>query len=203
MLNAEFWVLGAMEGIRSFIAIEVPQPLQARMGELQRELKRVEADVKWVRPWSIHFTLKFLGTVPEEVLEKVSLAISPVISSWEPFDLRIHGLGCFPSSRNPRILWLGIDRGTEQISPLQEVIEKKAVEVSFLPEPRPFTPHLTIGRVRSFKGKGALTQAIEAHKNIEIGAFQAKEVFLFQSELTPSGAIYTKLKTFSMRANHV
>jgi len=202
MLTAEFWVLRTMQGIRSFIAIEIPQPLQARMGELQRELKRVEADVTWVRPGSIHLTLKFLGTVSVEVLEKVSLAVSPVIATWEPFDLRIHGLGCFPSSRNPRVLWLGVDRGIEQISPLQEVIEKKTLEESFLPEPRPFTPHLTIGRVRSFKGKGALTQAIEAHKNIEIGAFRAKEVFLIKSELTPSGAIYTKLKTFPMRANH-
>jgi 2'-5' RNA ligase len=190
-----------MEGIRSFIAIEVPQPLQARMGELQRELKRVDADIKWVRPENIHFTLKFLGTVPGAGLEQISLAISPVISSWELFDLRIHGLGCFPSSRNPRVLWLGVDQGTEQISSLQEAIAKKAVEVSFPPELRPFTPHLTIGRVRSFKGKGVLAQAIETHKNVEIGAFQAKEVFLFQSELNPSGAIYTKLKAFPMRTN--
>ena len=192
-----------MEKIRSFIAIDVPSLVLAQIGQLQEELRHTKADVKWVRPESIHLTLKFLGTVPEEVLEKISLAISPVISSWELFDLRIHGLGCFPSSRNPRVLWLGIDRGTEQISPLQEAIEKKAVEVSFPPEPRSFTPHLTIGRVRSFKGKGALTQAIETHKNVEIGAFQAKEVFLIRSELTPLGAIYTKLKTFPMRANHV
>jgi len=203
MLNAEFWVLGAMEGIRSFIAIEVPQPLQARMGELQRELKRVEADVKWVRPGSIHLTLKFLGTVSEEVLEKVSLAISPVISSWEPFDLRINGLGCFPSSRNPRILWLAIDRGSEQVSSLQETIEKKTAAISLPSERRPFKPHLTIGRVRSLKGKGALVQAIETDQNIEIGAFQAKEVILFQSELTPAGAVHTKLKIFPMRAYHV
>ena len=68
-----------MEGIRSFIAIEVPQPLQARMGEIQQELKTLETDIKWVRPGSIHLTLKFLGAVPKETLEKFSLAVSPVI----------------------------------------------------------------------------------------------------------------------------
>ena len=192
-----------MEGIRSFIAIEVPWPLQARMGELQQELKHLAADVKWVRPGGIHLTLKFLGTVPKETLEKIALAVSPVISSKEPFDLRIYGLGCFPSSRNPRVFWLGIDRGSEEVSSLQETIEKKTAAISLPSERRLFTPHLTIGRVRSLKGKGALAQAIETERNIEIGAFQAKEVILFQSELNPAGAVYTKLKTFPMGANHV
>src|SRR3990170_8399969 len=123
-MTVKIRVKGTMEGIRSFIAIEVPLPLQARMGELQQELQRLETDVKWVRPGGIHLTLKFLGTVPKEILQKVSLAISPVISSKEPFDLRIYGLGCFPSNRNPRVLWLGIDRGSEQVSSLQETIEK-------------------------------------------------------------------------------
>ena len=192
-----------MEKIRSFIAIEIPPWALAQIGQLQEELRHLKADVQWVRPENIHLTLKFLGAVSEEVLEKITLALSPVLSSRELFDLHIRGFGCFPSSRHPRVLWLGIDRGTEQISPLQEAIEKKAAELSFSPERRPFTPHLTIGRVRSFQGKGALAQAIETHKNIEIGSFRAKEVFLYQSELTPSGAIYKKLKIFPMRANHV
>ena len=155
-----------MEGIRSFIAIEVPLPLQARMGELQHELKKLEPDIKWVRPGGIHLTLKFLGTVPEEILEKVSLAVSPVILQTEPIDLRIYGLGCFPSSRNPRVLWLGIDRGCEQISSLQETIEKKTEALSLPPERRPFRPHLTIGRVRSLKDKGVLAQAIGNNQKV-------------------------------------
>ncbi len=192
-----------MEGIRSFIAIEVPSSLQTRMGELQKELKNRETDIKWVRPGSIHLTLKFLGTVPREILEKVSLAVSPVILKEEPFDLRLYGLGCFPSSRNPRVLWVGIDRGCEQISSLQEAIEKKTSALSFPSERRPFRPHLTIGRVRSLKGRNRLIQAIEKNQTMEIGVFQAKETILFQSELTPAGPIYTKLKTFPMRASHV
>jgi 2'-5' RNA ligase len=192
-----------MEGIRSFIAIEVPEPLQARMGALQQELKKFEPDIKWVRPGNIHLTLKFLGTVPKEILEKVSLAVSPTVLQAEPFDLRLYGLGGFPSSRNPRVLWVGIDQGWQPISSLQKAIEEKTAALSFPSERRPFKPHLTIGRVRSLKGKGGLPQAIEERQKVEIGAFRAKETILFQSKLTPAGAIYTKLKTFPMRASDV
>ena len=192
-----------MEGIRSFIAIEVPGDLQTRMGELQQELKKFEPDIRWVRPGNIHLTLKFLGTVPQEILERVALAVSPAVQQGEPFDLRLYGLGGFPSSRNPRVIWVGIDQGWEPTSSLQEAIEKKTAALSFPSERRPFKPHLTIGRVRSLKGRGELALAIEERQEVEIGVFQAKEIILFQSKLTPAGAIYTKLKTFPMRVSDV
>lgn len=190
-----------MERIRSFIAIEVPQTLQAGMGELQRELKRTEADVKWVRPEGIHLTLKFLGSISLEDVEKLTSAITPVVAAWVPFELRIFSLGCFPSSRNPRVLWLGVDRGGAEVLSLQEAIENKAAEVGFLSETKPFKPHLTLGRVRSAKGMNPLIQAMEKHKDAEIGSFRVKEVHLFQSELKPSGAVHTKLRAFLMREN--
>jgi 2'-5' RNA ligase len=190
-----------MEGIRSFIAIEVPQPLQARLGEVQRELRRTEADVKWVRPEGVHLTLKFLGSVSAEVLEKLSLAIAPVVAAKSPFDLRIHGLGCFPSSRNPRVLWVGIAQGGAETSALQKAVEDKSAELGLQPEARPFQPHLTLGRVRSPKGRGLLAEAIENHKDAEVGTFRASEVYLFKSELRPSGAVYTKLQTFRMEGS--
>ncbi len=192
-----------MEGIRSFIAIEVPQPLLARMGELQRELRRMEAGVNWVRPEGIHLTLKFLGSISAAELEKIAQAIAPVVAAWNPFELRIHGLGCFPSSRNPRVIWVGIDRGGGEASSLQKVIEDKAAEVGFPPEGRPFKPHLTLGRVRTPIGRSSLIQVMEKHKDVEIGTFPAHEVYLFKSELKPSGAVYTKLQTFPMGKNQI
>jgi len=190
-----------MEKVRSFIAIEVPQTLQARMGELQRELKRAEADVKWVRPEGIHLTLKFLGSISLEDIEKLTLAITPAVASWVPFEVRLFSLGCFPSSRNPRVLWLGVDRGGAEVLSLQRAIEKKAAEAGFLPETKPFKPHLTLGRVRSPKGMNPLIQAMEKHKDAEIGFFRVNEVHLFQSELKASGAVYTKLRAFLMGKN--
>jgi 2'-5' RNA ligase len=188
-----------MEGIRSFIAIEVPHSLQMRLEELQRELRRMEAGVKWVRPEGIHLTLKFMGSIGQEDLEKITRVTAPVVAAWNPFELRIHGVGCFPSSRNPRIIWVGIDRGSEEASLLQKAIEEKAADLGFTPEPRLFKPHLTVGRVRTPIGRDAFVQGMEKNKDVEIGTFLATEVYLFKSELKPSGAVYTKLQTFPMR----
>ena len=165
---------------------------------MQRELQRAGADVKWVRPGAIHLTLKFLGSISGEDVEKLARSLGPVISLWTPFELRIRGLGCFPSGRNPRVVWVGIEQGSVEASSLQKAVEDQATEVGFPPESRAFKPHLTLGRVRSPKGKGSLTQAIENHRDVEIGFFLASEVYLFKSELKPSGAIYTKLRTFPM-----
>jgi 2'-5' RNA ligase len=81
---------------------------------------------------------------------------------------------------------------------LQKAVEDKSAELGLQPEARPFQPHLTLGRVRSPKGRGLLAEAIESHKDAEVGIFRASEVYLFKSELRPSGAVYTKLRTFRM-----
>jgi 2'-5' RNA ligase len=187
-----------MEGIRSFIAIEVTRLLQVRLGELQKELKQAEADVRWAHPGNIHLTLIFLGTVNNEFLEKITESLGPLIAEWKPFALRIRGLGCFPSMRNPRVLWVGIDQGKEEVTSLQGAIEGKAAEAAFAKETRPFKPHLTLGRIQSPRSRGPFAQAVENLKEAEVGTFRASEVFLFKSELRPSGAVYTKLKTFPM-----
>jgi 2'-5' RNA ligase len=188
-----------MDDIRSFIAVEIPPGLKSRMDELQRELRRTEADVKWVRPEGIHLTLKFLGSIHPDDVERISQSIAPAIAGWEPFEVRVQGMGCFPNPRNPRVVWLGMDRGKEILTSLQQAVEKNAAELSFPPEDRPFSPHLTLGRVRSARGRGELARAIEKHRGTEVGTFQVREVFLFRSELFSSGAVYTKLREFPLR----
>jgi 2'-5' RNA ligase len=187
-----------MEDIRSFIAIEVPRELKSKLEGVQRELRQTEADVKWVRPEAIHLTLKFLGSIRQEDVEKISRAVAPVVTLWEPFEVGIRGMGCFPNLRNPRVVWVGIDRGKESLSSLHQKIEKKLAELSFPPEDRSFSPHLTLGRVRSPRERAGLSQAIEKTRGVEIGIFRAREVILFRSELHPSGAVYTRLNQFPM-----
>jgi 2'-5' RNA ligase len=187
-----------MDEIRSFIAIEIPPSLKSRLEELQRELRRANADIRWVRPEGIHLTLKFLGLIRKEDVEKICQAIAPVISGWEAFEVRVQGVGCFPNPRNPRVVWVGVNRGKETLSALQQDIEAKMAGLYFPAEGRPFSPHLTLGRVRSSKGKVPLAQAIERNKEVEVGTFEARHVFLFQSELKPSGAEYTKLREFPL-----
>ena len=188
-----------MDDIRSFIAIEIPSPLKARMEEIQRQLRRTDADVKWVRPEAIHLTLKFLGSIRQEDVERISQALAPVVAGGESIEVRVQGMGCFPNPRNPRVVWLGIDQGKEALASLQRAIEQKMAELSFPPEDRPFSPHLTMGRVRSPRGRVGLSQALEKHQGVEIGTFQAQEAILFRSELRPSGAVYTKLGEFPFR----
>jgi len=185
--------------IRSFIALELPPDLKSRMEELQRALRRTDADVKWVRPEGVHLTLKFLGYIRPEDVERVSLAVGPVVSAWEPFQVRLKGMGGFPSSRSPRVVWVGVDLGKEQVQSLQEAVEKKTAELSFPSEKRAFSPHLTLGRVRSPRGRADLARALEEQKESEVGTFRASEVFLFRSELKPTGAVYTKLRSFEMK----
>jgi len=187
-----------MDGIRSFIAIEIPPSLKSRMEEVQEELRRAEADVKWVRPEGIHLTLKFLGSIRREDVEKISVALGPVAASIAPFEIRILGLGCFPHARNPRVVWLGVDRGRDPLASLHLAIEQKMADLSLPPEERPFSPHLTLGRVRSPRGRVGLARALEMNRGAEIGSFQAREVILFRSELRPSGAVYTKLGEFPL-----
>ena len=188
-----------MDEIRSFIAIEVPRELKSGLEDVQRELRRTEADVKWVRPEAIHLTLKFLGSVRQEDVEIICRAVAPVIALWAPFEIGIQGMGGFPSLRTPRVVWVGVDRGKENLASLQQQVENKIAELSFPPENRPFSPHLTLGRVRSFRGRENLAQAVESRKGLEFGIFQAREVILFRSELKPSGAVYTRLREFPLR----
>jgi 2'-5' RNA ligase len=187
-----------METIRSFIAIELPGELVSRFAEVLREFRRTEADVKWIRPEAIHLTLKFLGSIRPEAVEKISRALAPVVASREPFEVGVQGVGCFPSLRNPRVVWVGVDRGKDCLVSLQQEVEEKMAGLSFPAEDRPFTPHLTLGRVRSSRGKADLSRAVESRKGLEWGKFQAREVILFRSELKPSGAVYSKLKEFPL-----
>ncbi len=188
-----------MEKIRSFIAIEIPEVLRQKIGEFLRELRSSGADVKWVRPEGIHFTLKFLGAADREALETLSLALRPVVKEFAPFELKAQGVGCFPSLRNPRVVWAGLIEETGAASRLQREIETITAGLGFASEERPFKPHLTLGRVRSPKGRNSLTQMIEGNSNLGLGSFRVEQVILFRSELRPEGAVYTKQQEFHLQ----
>jgi|YelNatPaOPRAMG01_1025707.scaffolds.fasta_scaffold67670_1 2'-5' RNA ligase len=188
-----------MEKIRSFLAIEIPEILHPLMEELQRKLKETRADVKWVAPQNIHLTLKFFGAISPEKLAQVSQIILPIVAHCPPFSITISGLGCFPSRHRPRVIWLGINNGNREIVLLQKEIEGKLLAAGFPAEERPFTPHLTMGRVRSGRNLSELQPLIVANQNLELGTFAVREIVLFKSDLKPTGAVYTRLRTFSFR----
>lgn len=185
-----------MEKIRSFLAIEIPEMLHVSIEELQKQLKETRADVKWVAPQNMHLTLKFFGAISSEKIGQASQIIEPIVACCQPFSISIFGLGCFPSRHRPRVIWLGINRGNKEIALLQKQIEEKLLAAGFPAEERAFTPHLTMGRVRSGRNLSELQPLLVAKQNWQVGAFGVREIVLFKSELKPTGAIYTRLRAF-------
>jgi len=110
------------------------------------------------------------------------------------FELRLHGLGCFPNQRNPRVLWCGIDGETELLSELYQKVETACASSGFAPENRDFHPHLTLGRVKSKRNLQPLLDCIKIGSDLEC-KFRADHFNIYKSTLNPQGAVYTVLKT--------
>lgn len=188
-----------MSQIRSFIAIELAPHIKVGIEDIQNKLKSSASDVRWVRPGGIHLTLKFLGNIEEESIAEISDIIEQCSTDATSFTLKVCSLGAFPNEKNPKVIWVGAEDSSGTLGKLQRSLEKRLAGIGFKTEKRAFSPHLTLGRVKSLKGKRELTQGLEDHKNCECGNLEVKEVCLFKSELKPSGAIYTKLKTFPLQ----
>lgn len=178
--------------LRCFIAIELPEEIRKALAEAQRELKIFGADIRWVRPENIHLTLKFLGDTQEEDIESISREISEICSGFSSFSMELAGLGIFPGTRQPKVLWAGLN-GSKEIIELQKDIDSTMAHFGFKPEKRIFSPHLTLGRFRSPKNKDALLRAIASENVKKHGLFEVKTVALIKSSLTNSGSVYTKI----------
>jgi 2'-5' RNA ligase len=180
--------------LRTFIAIEIPEPIKVKMAEIQAALRKSGADVGWTRPEGIHLTLKFLGPVEAGVVGEISDALEAAVSGTKSFSLDVTGIGVFPTPRAPRVIWIGLGGELDAAKSLYEKVEAVCEDFGFAREKRAFTPHLTLGRVRSHKGVGALMKEAEKYEKAELGSFTASSVSVMKSELKPSGAVYTEMR---------
>ncbi|MCJ7545314.1 MAG: RNA 2',3'-cyclic phosphodiesterase [Deltaproteobacteria bacterium] len=187
-----------MAGWRSFIAVELSKEIAAGVRRIQGGLRERLAGVSWVRPEGIHLTLKFLGDVDPERIEGIASTSEEYVKAIAPFTIGIRGCGGFPNPRNPRVIWIGVDDPSGQLKELQAKVEQGMEEMGITREARGYTPHLTIGRLRSGKGKGDVAQAFEAMKGCDLGTMEVREICLFRSQLKPTGAEYTKLKVIPL-----
>ncbi len=178
--------------IRSFIAIELSEEIKEKLSALQGELRKSNADVRWVNIDGVHLTLKFLGYVREDKINTIAKAISEVCKGLPPFSMGLKGVGAFPNLRQPRVVWVGVKDSIPLIS-LQREIEERMFALGFQKEERRFSPHLTIGRIRSLKGVVELAKIIEGVKDKELAAMEVRALALIKSELKPTGAQYTGL----------
>jgi 2'-5' RNA ligase len=192
-----------MEKIRSFIAIELPGELKQALTELQQKFKSAGSLlVKWVDPENIHLTLKFLGDIDVDSPEKIMKALEEAANGITSFNIEVRGLGVFPNINRIQIIWVGLHGELEKLGQLQKRIETSLKPLGFPPENRPFTPHLTLARVRDYARpdeRQKLGQTISA-TNFE-GKYTIKvtAVNLMRSQLTREGPIYSKLGTITLK----
>jgi RNA 2',3'-cyclic 3'-phosphodiesterase len=191
-----------MSLIRSFIAVELPEELKKELSELEIRLKKSSPPiVRWVDPYSIHVTLKFLGEVAEESIEELVLAIEESVPGIKPFKLSVSEVGAFPNLNRPQVVWVGVKGDLSQITVLQQKIEANTEQLGFPRESRGFTPHLTLGRVRneaSTNERQRLGKILSETSFTAISKINVDSVNLMKSQLTPNGAIYTCLKKVKM-----
>ncbi len=189
-----------MTTIRSFIAIELSNETRAALADLQERLKAVTPPrtVHWTKPQSIHLTLHFLGNITTKQVVKVTEMVQTVASTGQSLSLRLEGLGCFPNMRRPRIVWVGVMGETDSLVKIHRDLGQKLRVIDFKPETRPYSPHLTIGRVkkgvqsRQLSRLGQILEREQA-KVGPLATLPINEISLMKSELKPAGAIYTQL----------
>ncbi len=182
--------------MRTFIAIELPEDIRNALAQIQSHLKYSDADVKWVEKENIHLTLKFLGEIEEKKCEQVKAALDEVAQSTKAFEISLKNVGAFPKIDFQRVIWAGLDKGAKESTELAKKVDVALVKLGFQEETRPFAAHLTIGRVRSPKNKEALKEKIQSlsFQPSAISHQLISSVILFQSKLTPTGPVYTKLR---------
>ena len=186
-----------MEQVRCFVAIELPEGLRTELVRLQSQFKMAgQAPVKWVDPKGIHLTLKFLGGVETSLIQAVVDGLTRACQGIPPFHLQVSGTGLFPGPRQPRVVWVGLKGDVETVVRLQGQVEANLEPLGFPTEARSFTPHITLGRVRP---EGDITDKRNLAERVVQARFEAatplevEAVSLMRSQLTPSGAIYSRL----------
>lgn len=188
-----------MSARRLFVAVPLPAPVKAELNSLVHVLKRSAPGVKWVRPDHLHVTLRFLGDV--EAAQSAALVESlQGITELSPFTFNLSGVGAFPDRKRPRVIWTGIDSGRQRVEDLAACVDKSVVAAGLPGEDRPFSPHLTLGRVKEPGHFDALWQAAA------VTPFKGKpihvvDVRLIWSTLTPTGPVYRDVESFPLRGN--
>jgi 2'-5' RNA ligase len=191
-----------MSLLRAFVAIELPAYVCDAIQKQTTRLRQTLGNdfIRWVPTRNMHLTLKFLGDTAASHLDFLKQLLNREADSHPQFDIQLGGIGAFPNSRNPRLLWTGIHAPADLVS-LQRGIESGASRLGYKPEERPFSPHLTIARVRQTASLTELQKIRTALDSIQFGNIaiaRVDSIHLFKSDLQPGGSVYTKLFSASL-----
>lgn len=198
-----------MDAIRAFIAIELENDIRAALDAVTRQLQAecaaaggeaARKAVRWVPAANIHLTLKFLGEVSAANVEALARMLKAEARRHAPFSIAVTGLGAFPNVRRPRVIWIG-NEAPNGLNALQRAIEAETRALGYPSEDRPFSPHLTLGRISQNATPGEASAVAQALNRVQVGrlgCIHVDRVHLFQSDLRPSGAVYTSLYAFPL-----
>ncbi|MGB8212683.1 MAG: RNA 2',3'-cyclic phosphodiesterase [Anaerolineales bacterium] len=190
--------------LRAFIAVETPTEIQNAIAHSTEALQKAlpKPMIRWVAPRNVHLTLKFLGDISPANLERLAGNIQAEAAAHAPFSISVGGLGAFPSARQARVIWIGLE-APPALATLQRAVEAVAAQLGYAPEERPFSPHLTIGRVGqnpSGPEMQHIRTALEATKVGVLGNLSVEAVHIFKSDLQPGGPVYTSLYNLPMKS---
>ncbi len=180
--------------MRTFIAIEVPERIRKKIDGLIKETTQKKLPIKWVKFENLHITLKFLGEIDEKKKHELVPAIAEISKNFKPFQIGLHGISCFPSPKNPRVIWVGLKEGGEQICEIANTLEERLGQCGFPKEEKKFHAHLTIGRVKIFCNIDDILK-----KEITTEIFPIDALVLFKSTLKIEGPIYEVLEKFTLK----
>jgi len=181
------------EMIRSFIAFDINnESVLRRFAEVQGTLLNSGADLKLVKPQNIHITMRFLGDISLSMVNSIHEEMEKI--SFTSFDVEIKGLGAFPSLRYARVVWAGIRKGADELANIFNQLEPRLRRLGFKPDPKGFSPHLTIARVKTGRNKAELVRCVQDLVDYEFGVVRADCLRLKKSVLTPQGPIYSTLR---------
>ena len=181
--------------MRLFTGFDLPAEVVRSLDELLDQL-RPAARIKWIPPANLHITTRFIGEWPEERLAELRAALAG-IPSHAPIPMHIRKLGYFPNPHSPRVVWAGVEAGPD-LAALAAETDRALEPLGLQPEGRPFSPHLTLARIKEPVPLQRLRETVVALPSLEFGSFTADRFFLYQSRLGPAGSVYSKLAEFPL-----
>lgn len=195
--------------MRLFIALDIDDGIRERIARFVEGVRNFAPDARWMKPDSMHVTLKFIGEQPDTALDAIKQSLSDL--SGTAAEIQFQGYGFFPTAKSARVFWIGMEAGPE-LAALAGMVDKRMAELGIPKEERPFSPHLTVARSsggsdspRRNKKDGRnstfqkLQEKLSALPAPEFGTMKPREFFLYQSQLSPKGSKYTKLARFELQ----
>ena len=187
------------EKVRAFIAIRPAADLRQACTGVAAAARGLP--MRWVRPESVHLTLKFLGDVPVDAIPTIHQTLQQAAEGLAAFSVAVRGLGCFPNATHPRVLWMGLDDPRRELVQLQCHIESTLAVLGMSAEERPFRPHLTLARNRGTRVGEGLNVLLNEYKNHLFGHLAVSQIHLMRSDLHEKGAVHTRLCSVALQGS--